>query len=59
MTKWEKVQNDKDRETLRLNVPGGWIYYIIEFGEMGSHMSHQAVFVPTAPREDKSQTSWQ
>ena len=27
--KWELVQEDKDRKTLRLRVMGGWLYYVI------------------------------
>jgi hypothetical protein len=46
-TEWELVQKDKDRQTLRLRVTGGWLYYVVELGNMGSQMAHSLVFVPT------------
>ena len=47
MHEWEEVQNDKDKTTERLEVPGGWIYVITEMGSSSFEYLHQnAVFVP-------------
>lgn len=49
---WEKIHSDKERRTLRMPVPGGWIYLVLEKprDEMGPQHS-TSVFVPdpTAP----------
>ena len=46
MNYWERVQEDDRRETLRMQVPGGWLYYVLEFGHDGPDVGHQLVFVP-------------
>jgi hypothetical protein len=46
---WRRVQSDDDRETSRLEVPGGWLYMVIEKGEMGGIMKEFMCFVPKPP----------
>ncbi|MBX9750054.1 MAG: hypothetical protein K5Q68_10610 [Roseococcus sp.] len=44
---WEKIQSDKERRTLRLPVPGGWIYLILEKPkEEAETPQSTSVFVP-------------
>lgn len=44
---WEKIQSDKERRTLRLPVPGGWIYLILEKPRDDAETPHStSVFVP-------------
>ena len=50
--RWEEVQNDKDRSTTRLQVPGGWLYCVIEKGDMGGIMNQFVVFVPKPPKAE-------
>jgi hypothetical protein len=52
---WELVDKDANgRETLRMAVPGGWLYYVIEFSEdlpgtsAPRPMAQSLVFVPDA-----------
>ena len=44
--KWEAVQESRDRKTLRLAVPGGWLYLVIELGDYGAHLHQCMSFVP-------------
>jgi hypothetical protein len=44
--KWEQVQNSRDRETLRMRVPHGWLYNVIEKGDHGSYVQSSVIFVP-------------
>ena len=43
---WQRVQSDRDRETERLAVPGGWLYVVTEKGEFGGILKQHLVFVP-------------
>jgi hypothetical protein len=44
---WEKVQSDRERRTLRMPVPGGWIYLVLEKPrEDGGPQHSTSVFVP-------------
>lgn len=43
---WERVQSDKMRNTIRLRVPGGWIYMVVP--KVGS-VAGGAEGQPTAP----------
>jgi hypothetical protein len=45
-SKWERIQRSHDRETLRLPVPGGWLYLVNEFTEMHGIMGQLMAFVP-------------
>ena len=48
---WEKIQSDKERRTLRLPVPGGWIYLILEKGrDEGAPQHSTSVFIPEPNR---------
>jgi hypothetical protein len=46
---WERVYSNKQRATLRLSVPGGWIYLILPKDDAGSTIEEhgRTVFVPT------------
>jgi hypothetical protein len=52
--KWETVENNKDRETLRMKVASGWLYYVIEKGDYGGQLDHTLCFVPAAERKKPS-----
>lgn len=43
---WEKIHSDKERRTLRLRVPGGWVYLIVEKPTETRAQSTTSVFVP-------------
>ena len=46
---WDKIQSDKERRTLRMSVPGGWIYLILEKGkDETAPQTSTAVFVPNS-----------
>ena len=45
--RWKRVQGNRDRETDRMKVQGGWIYLITELGDLGSILKQTAVYVPT------------
>ena len=38
--KWERVQDNRDRETTRLRVPTGWIYIVTEKGDLVAFKTH-------------------
>lgn len=44
LTSWEEVASDP--WTLRLQVPGGWLYNVVSLTEDGSQYTNSAVFVP-------------
>ena len=49
--KWEVVQVTANRQTVRLPVPGGWLYRVEEY-DLKGQMTHTALaFVPT-PRPE-------
>ena len=43
---WEQVQDSLDRTTTRLKVPSGWLYCLVEKGDMGGILNQMLVFVP-------------
>lgn len=50
---WETVHSNEDRKTDRLRVPGGWIYLVVEKGDLGIGILYEtAVFVPD-PKETR------
>jgi hypothetical protein len=52
---WEKVHTDKQRATIRLKVPGGWIYMIIPksvSGTLREDLPASTVFVPDTSAGD-------
>lgn len=47
---WEKIHSDKERRTLRMRVPGGWVYLIVEKpSETKETQNTTSVFVPDPP----------
>ena len=51
---WQRVQDDRDRKTDRLEVPGGWLYLVTEKGEIGLTILNQMLaFVPRASRRSE------
>jgi hypothetical protein len=50
---WQTVQKSNHRETMRLYVPGGWLYLVNEFGQTDvggwDVIAQSMAFVPADP----------
>lgn len=50
MNEWEEVANDP--WTLRLKVPGGWLYNVVALSEDGQQYRNAVTFVPDAGKAE-------
>jgi|ERR1044071_6728480 hypothetical protein len=47
---WEKLHEDKDKQVKRFPVQHGWIYEVVEFGDMGGILKQHMLFAPAKTR---------
>jgi len=46
---WEMIESHRDGDTYRMEIPGGWLYRVREYGAKDSPIAIAVKFVPMPP----------